>query len=220
MHMDGWEDYLHFSFLGEHVLLESLPLNSFSSFIWGTLLTVSLCLAERSLTFAIAKHWSPFRSTRRSRLVDATWRATMYWLVTMFRLTYMLVAMSYNIGLIVVTATALAAGQFVIEYLDVAQSPSRDSYQVNEPLLGSNDATEDRPYPPQHNRRRSKTKPGDLFIHPNESNVFRTDEVALEMGITGDTRLAKGNSYRVNEGAREHEKGGDNAGGVLASSSS
>jgi len=93
------------------------------------------------------------------------------------------------------------------------------SYQVNEPLLGSNDATEDRPYPPQHNRRRSRAKPGDLFIHPNES-VFHADEVALEMGITGDTQRAKGSGYHVNERAREHEKRGDNAGGVLASSSS
>jgi hypothetical protein len=54
MHMDGWEDYLHFSFLGEHVLLKSLPLNSLSSFIWGTLLTVSLCLAERYLPLKTA----------------------------------------------------------------------------------------------------------------------------------------------------------------------
>ena len=49
MHMDGWEDFLHFSFLGEHILLETLPLNSFANFFWGTLLTVLLCLAERYL---------------------------------------------------------------------------------------------------------------------------------------------------------------------------
>lgn len=49
MHMDGWEDYLHFSFLGEHILVKTLPLNSFANFIWGTLLTVLLCLIERYL---------------------------------------------------------------------------------------------------------------------------------------------------------------------------
>jgi len=97
----------------------------------------------------------------------------------------MLVAMSYNIGLIAVTATALAAGQFVIEYLDGAPSSPRDSYQVNEPLLGSRDTTEDRPYPPQQNRLRSKSKPESIFVHPNQSNVFHAD--ALEMGITGTT---------------------------------
>lgn len=104
MHMDGWEDYLHFSFLGEHILVKTLPLNSFANFIWGTLLTVVLCLIERylviiyrrrslivcpynrSLTFAITKHWSPFPSTRRSRFRDATWRAAMYWIVTLLRL--------------------------------------------------------------------------------------------------------------------------------------
>jgi len=200
MHMDGWEDFLHFSFLGEHVLLKSLPLNSFSNFIWGTLLTLLLCFLERALTFALAKHWSPFPSTRRSRLRDAIWRTAVYWLVTVFRLTYMLVAMSYNVGLIAITATALAAGQFVIEYIDITPSSPRDTYQVNEPLLGSHDTlSESRPYPPQHNRHRSKTKPEGLFIRPDNSNVFRADAAALEMGITGNTQGTVNNSYHLDE---------------------
>jgi len=219
MHMDGWEDFLHFSFLGEHILLQTLPLNSFANFFWGALLTVLLCLAERSLTFAIAKHWSPFPSTRHSRMRNAIWRAAIYWLATVLRLAYMLVAMSYNVGLIIVTATALAAGQFVIEYLDAAEPSSRESYLVNEPLLGGQDTREGHPYPPQHNRHRSKTKPEGIFIHPNESNVFRADAVALEMGITGDTERLKGNGYVENEEAREHGKRGDKAREILASSS-
>jgi len=214
--MDGWEDFLHFSFLGEHILLETLPLNSFANFFWGTLLTVLLCLAERSLTLAIAKHWSPFPSTRHSRMRDAIWRTAMYWFATLLRLTYMLVAMSYNIGLIIVTATALAAGQFVIEYLDAAPHSPRESYPVNEPLLGGQDTTEDRHYPPQHNRHRSK--PEGIFIHPNESNVFRADAVALEMGITGNAERVS-NGYARNEEAREHGKGEDKAREILASSS-
>lgn len=51
MHMDGWEDFLHFSFLGEHVLFKMLPLNSFANFFWGSVLTILICLAERYLLF-------------------------------------------------------------------------------------------------------------------------------------------------------------------------
>jgi len=150
---------------------------------------------------------------------NAIWRATMYWLVTLLRLAYMLVAMSYNIGLIIITVTALAAGQFVIEYLDVVSFPPRDSYQFNEPLLDGQDTAEDRLHLPQHNRFRSKTKPEGIFIHPNDSNIFRADAVALEMGITGDAELAKGNGYSRNEEAREHGKVSDKAREILASSS-
>jgi len=218
--MEGWEDFLHFSFLGEHVLFEDLPLNSFINFFWGSLLTVLLCLAERSLTFAITKHWNPFPSVCGSRLRKAIWRAVLYWLATVLRLTYMLVAMSYNIGLIFVTATALAAGQLVIEYVEASQGSSRDSYQVQEPLLATHSATEDLSYPPQHSmdtRPRSKSRPENIFINPNESNIFRADAVALEMGITGDAELVKANSYSAEDWKRAEE--GDKAGEILASSS-
>jgi len=97
-----------------------------------------------------------------------------------------LIAMTFNVGVIIVIVTALAAGQFVIEYLDaVPSSPQDSSFIMNEPLLGGQDTTEGRPYPPQHNRFRSKLKPENIFIHPNESNIFRADAVALELGIAG-----------------------------------
>jgi hypothetical protein len=56
MHMDGWEDFLHFSFLGEHVLFEILPLNSITNFFWGSLLTILICLAERYFLLSNSRH--------------------------------------------------------------------------------------------------------------------------------------------------------------------
>jgi len=141
----------------------------------------------------------------------------MYWLVTVLRLAYMLVAMSYNIGLIFVVVTALAAGQFVIEYLDAAPSSPPDSYQIDEPLLSGQDTTEDRPYPAQHKRFRPK-KPEGIFIHPNDSNVYRADAVALEMGITGGTEYVNGSNHPRNEDGREHMEG-DKTREIPASSS-
>jgi hypothetical protein len=45
--MDGWADYLHTSFYGEHVLLPGLRLTSFATFIGAAALSASICLIER-----------------------------------------------------------------------------------------------------------------------------------------------------------------------------
>lgn len=47
MQMGGWKDYLHFTFRGEHVLFEILPLNGYGNFFLGSVLTALLCLLER-----------------------------------------------------------------------------------------------------------------------------------------------------------------------------
>ncbi|KAI0082310.1 hypothetical protein K474DRAFT_1634430 [Panus rudis PR-1116 ss-1] len=138
--MDGWKDHLHFSLLGEHVLFPSLHLDTVWHFLLASSFTIVLCLSERTLTYAISKNWSPFAWSRRTRLQKAFWKACLYWVVTLGRLLYMLLAMTFNVGLILVVVTSLSAGQFVIEYL---QEPSheprgrRDSENVKEPLLES-----------------------------------------------------------------------------------
>ena len=106
MQMDGWEDYLHTSFYGEHVLFPGLRLTSFGAFICAALLAAALCLLERyvialthsltsrfsnyatpsSLTFALSRHWSPFRAVRQSRSRRALWRAGLYAVATLLRL--------------------------------------------------------------------------------------------------------------------------------------
>lgn len=47
MHMDGWVDYLHVEFLGEHVLFYSLRLKSLWSFFLGSIVITVVCLLER-----------------------------------------------------------------------------------------------------------------------------------------------------------------------------
>ncbi|THH20482.1 hypothetical protein EW146_g869 [Bondarzewia mesenterica] len=42
-------------------------------------------------------------------------------------------------------------------------------------------------------RAKSKSKPADIFIHPNHSNIARADAAAVEMGIHGDTDRVKAN---------------------------
>ena len=47
MKMEGWADYLHTSFYGEHVLFPGLRLTSLGTFISAALLATALCLLER-----------------------------------------------------------------------------------------------------------------------------------------------------------------------------
>jgi len=146
--MDGWVDYLHVSWHGEHVLFPSLHLHSFPHFLVASLFTVFLCLLERTLTFALSKRWCPLRSIRSSRVGKAAWLAALYWMVTLCRLLYMLVAMTFNTGIILVTVTALAIGQFVIEFLEEpvphhsthTRDHQQDPENVKEPLLRSDDS--------------------------------------------------------------------------------
>ncbi|KAI0348225.1 hypothetical protein BDW22DRAFT_1321114 [Trametopsis cervina] len=134
----GWEDHLHFELLGEHVLFPSLHLDSASQFIQACILTVVICVAERCLTYAMTTNWSPSRWTKRTRFRKAIWKASLYWMATLLRLLYMLVAMTFSIWLIVLTVTTLAAGQFIIEYLETPDySSGRDPEHMKEPLLAT-----------------------------------------------------------------------------------
>lgn len=49
MQMDGWVDYLHVSWHGEHVLFPTLHLHSFPHFVVASLFIIFLCLLERSV---------------------------------------------------------------------------------------------------------------------------------------------------------------------------
>ncbi|TCD71122.1 hypothetical protein EIP91_012070 [Steccherinum ochraceum] len=146
--MDGWQDHLHFELMGEHVLFPDLHLDSAWHFIVASILTMSLCLFERTLTFAMSQDWCPLTSIRRTRLRRTLWKTCLYWIVTMGRLLYMLVAMTNSAGLIIVAATSLSIGQFVIHYLEDSHQPEhrarhiRDSENVKEPLLETDSPTQ------------------------------------------------------------------------------
>ncbi|KAH8987393.1 hypothetical protein EDB86DRAFT_3065751 [Lactarius hatsudake] len=178
MKMDGWEDYLHTSFYGEHVLFPGLRLKSLGAFICAAFLAAALCLLERSLTFALSRHWWPFRAVRQSRTRRALWRAGLYAVATLLRLLYMLLSMTFHVWLILIIVFSLAAGQFFIEYFE--QPHDSDPRSACHIALSSS--------PPSTMRKaRSRAKPAGLFIHPNESNLARADAVAVELGLHGST---------------------------------
>ncbi|KAI0652569.1 hypothetical protein C8Q79DRAFT_1020757 [Trametes meyenii] len=206
----GWQDHLHWIFLGEHVLVAGLHLDTGRDFFIASCLTACICFSERVLTYATSKRWNPFvRGRRSSRLGTSLWRTCLYWLVTFDRLLYMLIGMTFSFGLIIVAVTCLAIGQFVIEYLEwpLLPSPTDDHYHDTRPSMS---------YPPAPassrpivTRPRSKSKPEDIFIHPNDSNLARADAAALELGLTGDTERVKANMYPADEDPWEHGKGRD-----------
>ncbi|KAF8274274.1 hypothetical protein EI94DRAFT_1714017 [Lactarius quietus] len=175
MQMDGWEDFLHTSLNGEHVLFPGFRLRSFGAFVCAALLTAALCLLERSLTFALSQHWSPFRSVRQSRSHRALWRSGLYAVATLLRLLYMLLSMTFHVWLILTIVLSLAAGQFFIEYFEQPhESDPRNACHIS---LSS----------PPPGMRKVRPKPAGLFIHPNNSNLARADAVAVELGLHGST---------------------------------
>ncbi|KAH9081483.1 hypothetical protein EDB83DRAFT_2333007 [Lactarius deliciosus] len=188
MKMDGWEDYLHTSFYGEHVLFPGLRLNSLGAFICAAFLAAALCLLERSLTFALSRHWSPFHAIRQSRTRRALWRAGLYAVATLLRLLYMLLSMTFHVWLILIIVFSLAAGQFFIEYFE--QPHDSDPRNPCHIALSSS--------PPSTMRKaRSRAKPAGLFIHPNESNLARADAVAVELGLHGSTEHVSAGAARA-----------------------
>lgn len=206
----AFEPHLHWSFREEHVLLPSLVLNSFWSFLLACLLVIFICLMERFLTILLEKQWSP-HMFKLSRIYLALWRTALYAFVTFLRLSYMLIAMTYHLGLILTIVLSLSTAQFVIE-LQALPKPThslpRNTHDtVNQPLL----PREERVYPLKtvQTRPRSKSKPDDIFIHPTDSNIARADAVAQELGISGDTERVKGHSYPKDEPAWEIGKGRD-----------
>ncbi|KAG1784223.1 hypothetical protein EV702DRAFT_42415 [Suillus placidus] len=218
--MDGWVDYVHFSFLGEHILLSSLRLNTVWEFFLGVLLTSVICLSERFLSFAISKHWRP-HFIGRSRLAKAVWRTTLYGVATTLRLVYMLIAMSYQVGLILAVVVMLSVGQFFFEYFDAGTPAKSAAYdKIRDSLLDSE--SEDDSYNMstrswQPRTRRSKSKPEAILIHPGDSNLARADAAAQELGIAGDTERVKANRYPVDQDAWEYGKGRDIARQLLGS---
>ena len=54
---------------------------------------------------------------------------------------------------------------------------------------------------------RSRTKPADLFIHPNSSNLARADAVAVELGLHGSTEhVSSIGAARISSDSDDHER--------------
>ncbi|KAG7452221.1 uncharacterized protein BT62DRAFT_290160 [Guyanagaster necrorhizus] len=189
-----WQDFLHWSLKGSHVLFSGIYLDSLVKFLMGSVLTIVVCFAERNI-----------------RWRHAFWKALLYGIATLLRLAYMLIAMSFHVGLILVLVGTLSIAQFFIEYQNIPKhlSQEKDSYSlVEEPLL-YNDAHVSST--PTHSRPRSKSKPDHIFIHPTQSNLARADAAAFEMGIGGNTERMRGNMYTEEATTWEMGKGREGA---------
>jgi hypothetical protein len=50
MHANStFDDYLHLRFEGKHILFQTLPLESFPTFLGASILTIVICLIERQV---------------------------------------------------------------------------------------------------------------------------------------------------------------------------
>lgn len=130
----------HMGFDGSSFLFPSLRITSWLTFMAACLITSAICLSERYLTYLISTKWTPLQS--KSPVATSLFRSALYWMVTLERLVYMLIAMSFHAGLIIAIITSLSIGQFVIELQEAKSStgatesyhPLRDSVDLdNEP---------------------------------------------------------------------------------------
>jgi len=176
----------------------------------ASLVAFIICISERLLSFAIDTEWEP-HSLKLSRRLLALWRAWIYSIVTSLRLCYMLVAMTFHIGLLLVIVVTLSSAQFFIELQRLPKPPSisRGLGPDLQPLLSQNQQL-------FKTRPRSKSKPDEIFIHPTESNIARADAVALELGLGGDTERVTSHFYSREVPAWETGKGRDIAKQMLA----
>ncbi|KAF4573307.1 hypothetical protein EYR36_007818 [Pleurotus pulmonarius] len=100
----------------------------------------------------------------------------------------MLIAMSFHLGIIIVIVTTLSIAQFFIEYHKSPIHPHQHTgpHDTLQPLLAYN-APESAHLLLPRTRPTAKTRPGGLFILPNESNIARADAVALELGYASSS---------------------------------
>lgn len=192
--MDPGDNFLHWTFRG-YVLVSIIPLNGLKNFLVGALLTVSICFSERLLTVASERRWSP-SWLGCSRPSQALWRASLYGTTSFLRLAYMLIAMSFHFGLILIIIGTLAVTQFFIELHTSHRALPRNESFCEEPLLAGNGVPAGRPH--------SKSKPDSIFIHPNHSNIARADAVAHELGLSGGANNDQSWPRHTRRDSRQH----------------
>ncbi|KIK70601.1 hypothetical protein GYMLUDRAFT_32646 [Collybiopsis luxurians FD-317 M1] len=188
--------YLHWSFNGStYVLFPGLRLTSFGTFVAASLLVIALCFSERFLSFlSEEEHWTPSFALR-SRFQTVVCKSALYWVITLLRLLQMLCAMSFHVGLLLVMTTASALAHFVVQ-LRKDSGFSRGSYSSIEESNFHDEAPN--PKGLSLGRPRSKSKPDDIFIHPQHSNLARADAAAIQLGIGGPTeRVSGGSIYQM-----------------------
>ncbi|KAF9531880.1 hypothetical protein CPB83DRAFT_785610 [Crepidotus variabilis] len=213
-----FQSHLHISFQDEHVLLPFIRLNSFGGFFLAGLLTFVICLAERVVSVALEKQWEPyFLKLGRRRI--AMWRTFMFSAVTFLRLSYMLISMTFNLGLLLIIVITLSAAQFFIELSNLPKPPSlAGMHEAGDyrPLLSHTQERQQHSLDSLKARSRSRSKPDNIFIHPTQSNVARADAVAMQMGLAHNVERVQEYRYGGTEPAWEVGKGKDLARELLS----
>ncbi|KAF8640994.1 hypothetical protein AX17_000639 [Amanita inopinata Kibby_2008] len=193
--MDQWKPYLHWSLEDEHVLLSVLHLNSLSNYFLSGILTITICLIERFLSASLDRHWAP-RSVKRSRWRYVAWRTAFYWIAAFMRLCYMLIAMTFNMGLILTIVTSLTLAQFILT--ESHGSPHFADARLYTCIPTSHQALLESNGQSLNTRTRPRPRPDAIHIHPSESNVARADAFALELGL--QSRESVQNDHKEGEG--------------------
>jgi len=119
-----WKPYFHISLDGGIFLFPFLRISSPASFLLASTFSALVCWLERLLTYLHGRGYVPLAFERMGRTGVAGWRAGMYGVLTFLRLLYMLIAMTFHLGLLFVVVLALSVSQFVIEYGELEHLPS------------------------------------------------------------------------------------------------
>ncbi|KAJ3802273.1 copper transporter [Lentinula aff. detonsa] len=190
---------LHWSFCGTHILFPGLRLTSFETFTAASLLVSVICFSERFVSFIYEQEWRP-PFIARARWQNALWKTALYWIMTLLRFLYMLCAMSFHFGLLLVIVTSLAVAHLLVEIRRDIQSSDTRGYAYSYTSIETfHDESPDLQLPPA--RLRSKSKPDSIFIHPQHSNIARADAAALQLGLGGPTERVSGSVYQLREEA-------------------
>jgi len=108
---------LHFSFQSDTVLFSTLQVSSWPEFCLAAALTCCICLSERAVTLTLKAKYAPALWKRESSALKITlWRTVLYAMATTLQLSYMLIAMTLHVGLLLVIVTTLSLCQLYIEY--------------------------------------------------------------------------------------------------------
>ncbi|TFK26781.1 hypothetical protein FA15DRAFT_667071 [Coprinopsis marcescibilis] len=198
--VDFQAPHLHWEFKGEHVLFPFIVLTSFPSLLLASLLLIVICVMERLVSHYHGEAKLSKATSHRARWRLALWRFLLYWIATVLRLCYMLAGMTFNMALLLVMATSLSVTQLFIE-LRKPSNPENDSFQPLEQrhsdlLLPSNSSLE---LGGGHikTRPRSRSKPDDIYIHPNESNIARADAlISSQYQTVGDQSWDEAKAHR------------------------
>ncbi|KAF5332510.1 hypothetical protein D9611_005114 [Ephemerocybe angulata] len=114
---EGQPLVLHWSWNSEHVLFSFIVVRGPLSFGLASLMLIVFCVTERIITsYHESSNAAYPQNSNRWRV--ALRKSLLYWIAMVFRLFYMLAAMTFNMGLIL--ATSLATTQL---FLDLRSKP-------------------------------------------------------------------------------------------------